>query len=104
VEVGATAMMVVTDAMPASPVVLRVDASSISVFAATPGVSSHRNVFRGVVAGIVARGALLEVSMTGEIDLAALLTQGALDALDLSVGSDVWFGVKTAAIDVVGLG
>jgi ABC-type molybdate transport system ATPase subunit len=42
--------------------------------------------------------------MTGEIDLAALLTQGALDALDLSVGSDVWFGVKTAAIDVVGLG
>lgn len=104
VEVGTTTMMVATDALPSAPVVLKVDASSISVYAATPGVSSHRNVFHGVVAGVVARGPLLEVSMTGEIDLAALLTQGALDALDLSVGSDVWFGVKTAAIGVVGVG
>ncbi len=104
VEVGATVMVVVTDAEPSRPVVLKVDASSISVYAAPPSVASHRNVYRGVVSGIVSRGPLLEVSMVGEIDLAALLTQGALDALDLSVGADVWFGVKTAAIGVVGVG
>jgi molybdate transport system ATP-binding protein len=102
VDAGGTALVVVTDADPGSALVLRVDAATIAVHAASPSGSSVRNVVAGTVRSIVPRGALVEVAMAGELDLVALLTPGAIDALGIAVDSPVWFGVKTAAIDVIG--
>jgi ABC-type molybdate transport system ATPase subunit len=99
---GAT-LLVVTDAGPGRELVLRIDAATIAVQAEAGSPSSARNVINGTVRSVVPRGALVEIAMAGQLGLVALVTPGALDVLGLTSGSPVWFVVKTAAIDVIGV-
>ena len=93
--------VVVADADVGSDVVISIGAEAIAVYATQPGPSSMRNVIKGAVSAIAQRGRLVEVTMGEDPGLAALVTPGALDALEIEVGSTVWFGVKTAAIRMV---
>ena len=94
-------LIVMTDAVVGAEIVLRIPAESIAVHTSRPEDSSFRSVVQGTVDRILPRGALVEVTLSEEPGLVALVTPGAADALELQAGATVWFGVKTAAISVI---
>ncbi|MDJ0790534.1 MAG: ATP-binding cassette domain-containing protein [Acidimicrobiia bacterium] len=101
VSVGSHSFLVAAEAPIGADVVIRFGAGTVAVHASPPSGGSQRNVIPGVVASIVDRGVMVEMTLGGDQALAAVVTQGALDALGVEEGSAVWFAIKTAAIEVV---
>ncbi len=101
VDLAGVSLVAMARAAVGTEVVLRIPAESIAVLTEAPHGSSYRNVVEGTVEAMLPRGALVEVALVGTPGLVALVTPGAADALELEPGSQVWFGVKTAAISVI---
>ena len=78
----------------------RFGAETVALYASRPIDGTQRNVLGGKVTDIVSRGRLAEVIVDVGRPIAALVTPGALDALSLDVGHDVWVAVKAASISV----
>ena len=104
VSVGSMTVTVPLGARVGASVVLRVPAETISVFSERPHGASPRTVVEGRVRALIPRGSVVEVVMDGAPGLVALVTTGALDALGITEGSTVWFGLKATAVDVVRAG
>jgi molybdopterin-binding protein len=69
-----------------------------------PGVdttSSARNTWTGTVVEISPAGTLIEVVVDVGVPIAALVTPGALDALDLTEGAIATVAVKATAVEVL---
>ncbi len=97
-------LFVLTEAERSDAVTARFGAESVALYRQRPTGGSQRNVIRGTVATVIVRGRLIEVIVDVGCPIAALVTPGALDSLDLVVGDDVWLTVKTAAISVTRIG
>lgn len=101
VTVGTGRISVLSPAPIGSKLVLKVPAETIAVFSSPPAGASIRSAISGVVVDLIPRGGLVEVVIEGEVAMVALVTPGALHALDIDRGSHVWFGVKAAAVEVI---
>jgi len=58
-----------------------------------------RNVWRGMVDGLEARGDRVRVTVTGEIDMVSEVTAAAVAELDLGRGGAVWIAVKATEVE-----
>ena len=101
VDVDGTRLLVPGELPPGERALVRVGAESIVMYGSPPSGGSHRTVVAGRVAGIEAVGSLIEVHMHDPVRLTALVTEGSLEASELSEGRPVWFGIKAAAISVI---
>ena len=101
VSIGSVSVTAPLEADVGDPVVMRIPAETIAVFSEEPHGASHRTVVSGSVARLIPRGPIVEIAMEGDLDLVALVTVGALDALGIAEGSTVWFGIKATAVDVL---
>jgi len=88
----------VVDAVAGDTVRIRFGAETVALYVELPHGGSQRNAIGGVVLAVIERGRLLEVIVDAGVSIAALVTPGALDALDVSVGDSVWVVVKTASL------
>ena len=98
VDCGAFELVVVVDAGVEDTVRIRFGAETVALYRDPPQGGSQRNAIRGVVNAVIERGRLFEVIVDAGVSVAALVTPGALDALDLSAGDVVWAAVKTASL------
>jgi ABC-type molybdate transport system ATPase subunit len=98
VDCGDFELVVVVDAGVGDTVRIRFGAETVALYREPPRGGSQRNAIRGVVEAVIERGRLFEVIVDAGVSVAALVTPGALDALDLSAGDDVWAAVKTASL------
>lgn len=98
VDCGDFELMVVVDAGEGDTVRIRFGAETVALYADPPHAGSQRNTISGVVLDVIERGRLLEVIVDAGVSVAALVTPGALDALDIAVGDTVWVVVKTASL------
>jgi molybdate transport system ATP-binding protein len=98
VDCGAFALMVVVDAAVGDTVRIRFGAETVAIYRDLPSGGSQRNAVGGTVRDVIERGRLLEVIVDAGASIAALVTPGALDALDLAVGDSVWVAIKTASL------
>lgn len=78
-----------------------VQATDVTLAAATPGKTSIQSALAGTVAGIETEGALatVEIALHGGGTLVALATRRAVDHLELAPGGDVLALIKTVALD-----
>jgi len=58
-----------------------------------------RNVWRGTVDGLEARGDRVRVAVTGEVDVVSEVTPAAVAELDLGRGGSVWAAVKATEVE-----
>jgi len=70
---------------------------SVALYRSAPD-GSPRNVWRGVVTDIDRQNDRIRISTTGEVDLVAEITLGALEELGLRPGDAVWAAVKATEI------
>jgi len=98
VDCGAFSLMVVVDAGVGDTVRIRFGAETVALYRDLPSGGSQRNAVSGTVRDVIERGRLLEVIVDAGASVAALVTPGALDALDLTVGDSVWVAIKTASL------
>ena len=98
---GELHLTIATSAEPGDSIVIRFAAATVAVHGREPAAGSQRNLVRGRIDGIADRGPMVELTLDSYPPLAAVVTPGALDALEASRGTEVWFAIKTAAIDVV---
>lgn len=101
VDCGTFELMVVTEASAGDTVAIRFGAETVALYADTPHGGSQRNAISGTVREVIERGKLLEVIVDAGVSVAALVTPGALDALDVGVGDTVWIAVKTASLSAI---
>lgn len=101
VDCGAFELMVVVDADAGDTVRIRFGAETVALFADLPHGGSQRNTLSGTVRDVIERGRLLEVIVDAGVSIAALVTPGALDALEIGVGDTVWAAVKTASLSAI---
>ncbi|MCL1593662.1 MAG: ATP-binding cassette domain-containing protein [Actinomycetia bacterium] len=94
------ALFVSAQAKPGQLMTARFGAETVALYASRPVGGTQRNVLSGNVTDIVSRGRLAEVIVDVGRPIAALVTPGALDALALDVGHEVWVAVKAASISV----
>jgi ABC-type molybdate transport system ATPase subunit len=98
VDCGDFDLTVVVDADVADTVRIRFGAETVALYAEPPHGGSQRNTISGTVRNVIGRGRLLEVIVDAGTPIAALVTPGALDALEIAVGDDVWVVIKTASL------
>jgi molybdate transport system ATP-binding protein len=98
VDCGDFELVVVVDAGVGDTVRIRFGAETVALYREPPHGGSQRNAISGVVGAVIERGRLFEVLVDAGVSVAALVTPGALDALDLSAGDAVWAAVKTASL------
>jgi ABC-type molybdate transport system ATPase subunit len=91
-------LVVVVDAAVGDIVRIRFGAETVALYADQPTGGSQRNAFSGIFREVMERGRLLEVIVDAGATIAALVTPGALDALEIAVGDTVWVAVKTASL------
>lgn len=84
------------------PVSVLFGAEAVSVHGDTLPAGSPRNVLPGTVVAIREVGRLREIVADCGVPVVALVTPGALDALDLHVGDPATLAVKATAVRVVG--
>ncbi|MEN8239449.1 MAG: ABC transporter ATP-binding protein [Actinomycetota bacterium] len=101
VDCGTFEMMVVVDAGVGDTVRIRFGAESVALYADPPHGGSQRNAISGTVREVIRRGRLLEVIVDAGVSIAALVTPGALDALEMAVGDPVWAAIKTASLSAM---
>ena len=101
VDCGTFELMVVADASVDDTIRIRFGAETVALYADTPHGGSQRNAISGTVRDVIERGRLLEVIVDAGVSIAALVTPGALDALDVGVGDTVWVTVKTASLSAI---
>lgn len=77
---------------------------AVAVHRERPDGGSPRNVFRGTITDVRTVGRLLEVVVDCGAPIAALITPGSFDALELSPGSIVFVSVKALAMTTVSSG
>jgi len=99
VDCGTFELMVVVDAAVGDTVRIRFGAETVALYADMPRGGSQRNAMNGTVRDVIERGRLLEVIVDTGVSVAALVTPGALDALEIAVGDSVWVAVKTASLN-----
>jgi molybdate transport system ATP-binding protein len=80
--------------------VLAVVAPHAVVLHAREPEGSARNVWRGAVDGIERFGDRVRVHVDGPLSIVAEVTPGAVDALALGPGVEVWAAVKATEVDV----
>jgi len=93
-------LFVTSEAEPGHVLSARFGAETVALYASRPVDGTQRNVIRGKVTRIVDRGRLVEVIVDVGLPIAALVTPGALDALGIEVGDDLWVAIKAAAVSV----
>jgi molybdate transport system ATP-binding protein len=93
--------MVVVEAGAGDTVRIRFGAETVALYVGLPHGGSQRNAISGIVRDVIERGRLLEVIVDAGVSIAALVTPGALDALDIAVGDTVWAAVKTASLSAI---
>jgi molybdopterin-binding protein len=76
-------------------------AETVTILPAGSEVGSARNRWSGSVKAVRPLGRLLEVVVDAGHPVVALVTPGAAEALDLTIGSDVVISVKATAVRVV---
>jgi molybdopterin-binding protein len=76
----------------------------VAVHRERPDGGSPRNVFRGTITEIRTVGRLLEVVVDCGAPIAALITPGSFELLDLTPGSTVYVSVKALAMTTVSSG
>ena len=101
VDCGAFTLVVVSEARTGDTVRIRFGAETVVVYADLPHGGSQRNAFSGIVREVIERGRLFEVIVDAGVAVAALVTPGALDALEVTVGDTVWVAVKTASLSAI---
>ena len=104
IDCGRFQLVAVVDALEGDTVKVRFGAEAVALYSHEPSGGSQRNVIGGTVDAVITRGRLLEVVVDAGVSVAALVTPGALDALELSVGDHVWFAVKTASLSATRIG
>jgi ABC-type molybdate transport system ATPase subunit len=97
-DCGDFELVVVVDAGIGDTVRIRFGAETVALYREPPQGGSQRNAICGIVDAVIERGRLFEVIVDAGVSVAALVTPGALDALDLSAGDAVWAAVKTASL------
>ena len=101
VDCGTFELMVVVDGNVGDTIRIRFGAETVALFADQPHGGSQRNAINGTVRDVIERGKLLEVIVDAGVSIAALVTPGALDALEIGVGDTVWAAVKTASLSAI---
>jgi molybdate transport system ATP-binding protein len=101
VDCGTFELMVVVEAKPRDTVRIRFGAETVALYVDLPHGGSQRNAISGTVRDVIERGRLLEVIVDAGVSIAALVTPGALDALEIETGDDVWVVVKTASLNAI---
>lgn len=101
VSVGGVQMWALGDHDRGSDVRLLFGAEAVTVFTGGQSGSSARNRWHGTVDTLRPVGRLVEVLVDIGVEVAALLTPGSIDALELAVGSEVDLSVKATAIRAV---
>ena len=101
VDCGDFGLVVVSDARVGDTVRIRFGAETVALYADLPHGGSQRNTFSGSVREVIERGRLFEVIVDAGVSVAALVTPGALDALEVAVGDTVWVAVKTASLNAI---
>ena len=101
VDCGAFELVVVVEAGPGDTVRIRFGAETVALYVDLPHGGSQRNAISGTVREVIERGRLLEVIVDAGVSIAALVTPGALDALDIAAGDGVWVAVKTASLNAI---
>ena len=101
VDVGGVELSVPADLAAGEMALVRVGAESIVVYGERPVGGSHRTVIEGVIQGIEPAGALVEIHLSGPVEVTALLTEGSIETLGLAVGGSAWFGIKAAAVSLI---
>ncbi len=76
----------------------------VAVHRDRPDGASPRNVIRGTISDIRAVGRLLEIVVDCGDPVAALITPGSFETLDLHQGSAVYLSVKAVAMTAVSVG
>lgn len=94
------ALFVTSDAEPGQILSARFGAETVALYASRPVDGTQRNVIRGKATKIIDRGRLAEVIVDIGRPIAALVTPGALDALGIGVGDDLWVAIKAASVSV----
>lgn len=79
-------------------------AETVGVFRGEPPAGSPRNVWGGTVSAIRPVGRLREIVVDCGVSIAALVTPGALDAIDIGVGHPVHLAAKATAVRAVTTG
>ena len=101
VDCGSFELMVVAEAGVGDTVRIRFGAETVALYVDLPHGGSQRNSISGIVRDVIERGRLLEVIVDAGVSIAALVTPGALDTLDIAVGDTVWVVVKTASLSAI---
>lgn len=104
INCGAFELVALVDAQKGDQIRVRFGAESVALYASEPSGGSQRNMIGGTVRAVIERGRLLEVVVDAGVAIAALVTPGALDALDVSEGDRVWCVVKTASLSATRIG
>jgi len=99
-ECGGFVLFVTSDADPGQILSARFGAETVALYASQPIDGTQRNVIRGKVTTILDRGRLAEVIVDVGRPVAALVTPGALDALGIEIGDDLWVAIKAASVSV----
>jgi len=76
----------------------------VAVHRERPDGASPRNVFRGTISDIRSVGRLLEVVVDCGAPIAALITPGSFETLELTPGSEIYVSVKALAMRTVSSG
>jgi molybdate transport system ATP-binding protein len=90
----------VADAGISGPVLVTIHARAISLHRRQP-TGSPRNTWQTRLARVEHLGDRVRVLTDAPLPLAAEVTPGAVEALDLAPGVDVWVSIKATEIDVV---
>jgi len=99
-DCGDFVLFVASDAERGQILSARFGAETVALYASQPVGGTQRNVIRGKVTNILDRGRLAEVVVDVGRPVAALVTPGALDALEIGIGDDLWVAIKAASVSV----
>jgi len=99
-DCGEFVLFVSSDAEPGQILSARFGAETVALYASEPITGTQRNVIAGKVTEIIDRGRFAEVIVDVGLPVAALVTPGALDALGIQQGDDLWVAIKAASVSV----
>jgi len=99
-DCGGFVLFVASDAEPGQILSARFGAETVALYSSQPVGGTQRNVLQGRVTTILDQGRLAEVVVDVGRPVAALVTPGALDALGIEIGDDLWVAIKAASVSV----
>lgn len=101
VDVAGVPMWALGTQSAGTPVRVMFRAEAVTLLRGSERESSARNEWLGTIDVVRAAGALVEVLVDIGVEVAALLTPGSVDALDVTPGTDITLSVKATAIQAV---